>query len=104
MAESFVNTFWRDYESRMDLSDAPTVLAQLADAFEHFNEIHPHSSLKMKSPRQFRRQRDEQMRRAQLQQPALRRTIFRKVPIRTRSMRGSNRRCSKSMLDTTCLP
>jgi len=28
MAESFVNTFKRDYMSRMDLRDAPTVLAQ----------------------------------------------------------------------------
>jgi hypothetical protein len=27
----------RDYESRIDLSYAPTVLAQLAAAFEHFN-------------------------------------------------------------------
>jgi putative transposase len=56
MAESFVNTFKRDYVSRMDLSNAPTVLAQLAAAFEHYNEIHPHSRLKMKSPREFRRQ------------------------------------------------
>ena len=71
IAESFVNTFRRDYESRMDLSDAPTVLAQLPVAFEHFNEVHPHSSLKMRSPRQFRRHRVEQMRPAQLEQPAL---------------------------------
>ena len=47
----------RGYESRMDLADAPTVLAQLATAFEHFNEVHPHSSLMMRSPREFRRQR-----------------------------------------------
>jgi len=71
MAESFVNTFKRDYVSRMDLSDARTVLAQLPAAFEHFNEVHPHSSLKMKSPREFRRQRTEQLRRAHLEQPAL---------------------------------
>ena len=71
MAESFVNTFRRDYESRMDLADAPTVLAQLAAAFEHFNDVHPHSSLKMKSPREFRRQRAEQMRQAQLNETAL---------------------------------
>ena len=71
MAESFVNTFRRDYESRMDLTDAPTVLAQLAAAFEHFNDVHPHSSLKMRSPREFRKQRGEQMRHAQLTQPAL---------------------------------
>lgn len=44
VAESFVNTFKRDYMSRMDLRDSPTVLAQLPGAFEHFNEIHPHSS------------------------------------------------------------
>lgn len=54
MAESFVNTFKRDYISRMDLRDAATVLAQLPAAFEHFNEIHPHSSLQMMSPREFR--------------------------------------------------
>jgi len=71
MAESFVNTFKRDYVSRMDLSDARTVLAQLPAAFEHFNEVHPHSSLKMKSPREFRRQRVERLRRAQPEQPAL---------------------------------
>jgi transposase InsO family protein len=71
MAESFVNTFRRDYESRMDLTDAPTVLGQLAAAFEHFNDVHPHSSLKMRSPREFRRQRAEQMRHAQLGSPAL---------------------------------
>lgn len=57
MAESFVNTFRRDYVSRMDLVDAQTVMAQLPAAFEHFNEVHPHSALKMKSPREFRRLR-----------------------------------------------
>jgi transposase InsO family protein len=56
MAESFVNTFKRDYVSSMDHSNAKTVLAQLPDAFTHFNEIHPHSSLKWKSPRMFRRE------------------------------------------------
>jgi putative transposase len=71
MAQSFVNTFKRDYVSRMDLSDARTVLAQMPAAFEHFNEVHPHSSLKMKSPREFRRQRVERLRRAQPGEPAL---------------------------------
>lgn len=56
MAESFVNTFKRDYVARMDLRDAQTVLAQLPAAFKHFNEVHPHSSLEMRSPREFRRQ------------------------------------------------
>ena len=62
MAESFVNTFKRDYVSAMDRSNAEAVLAQLPDAFTHFNEVHPHSSLKWKSPRMFRR---ELVRRAQ---------------------------------------
>ena len=56
MAESFVNTFKRDYVSLMDRSNAEAVLAQLPDAFTHFNEVHPHSSLKWKSPRMFRRE------------------------------------------------
>ena len=62
MAERFFNTFKRDYVARMDLRDAQTVLAQLPAAFEHFNEVHPHSSLKMRSPREFRRQRAAQVR------------------------------------------
>ena len=56
MAESFVNTFKRDYVSQMDRSTAAAVLDQLPDAFEHFNEVHPHSALKWKSPRMFRRE------------------------------------------------
>jgi transposase InsO family protein len=71
MADSFVNTFKRDCVSRMDLCDARTALAQLPAAFERFNEMYPHSSLKMKSPRESRRQRVEQLRRAHLEQPAL---------------------------------
>jgi putative transposase len=55
MAESFVNTFKRDYVSQMDRSTAATVLAQLPNAFTHFNEVHPHSALKLKSPRMYRR-------------------------------------------------
>ncbi len=56
MAESFVNAFKRDYVAPMDLRDARTVLEQLPAVFEHFNEICPHSSLKMRLPRKFRRQ------------------------------------------------
>ncbi len=54
-------------ELRQEIADLPshgyrracglvTVVAQLPAAFEHFNEVHPHSSLKMRSPRGFRRQ------------------------------------------------
>ncbi|WP_439329915.1 integrase core domain-containing protein [Comamonas guangdongensis] len=46
------STFKRDYMSRMNLCDAPTVLAQSAEAFEHFNGIRPHSSLGMMSPKE----------------------------------------------------
>ena len=56
MAESFVNTLRRDYIGQMDLSSAKAVLAQLPAAFEHFNEVHPHSALKYKSPRMYRRE------------------------------------------------
>lgn len=41
MAETFVNTFKRDYVGTMDLSSGATVLAQLPEAFRHFNEVHP---------------------------------------------------------------
>jgi putative transposase len=55
MAEAFVKTFKRDYAARMDRSDAITVMRQLSAAFEHYNDVHPHSALKMLSPRMFRR-------------------------------------------------
>jgi putative transposase len=55
MAEAFVKTFKRDYAARMDRRDAITVMRQLQSAFEHYNEVHPHSALKMLSPRMFRR-------------------------------------------------
>ncbi len=55
MAESFVKTFKRDYVATMDRRDAKTVLLQLEAAFTHYNEVHPHSALRMLSPRMFRR-------------------------------------------------
>jgi putative transposase len=55
MAEAFVKTFKRDYVERMDRSNALTVMRQLSAAFEHYNDVHPHSALKMLSPRMFRR-------------------------------------------------
>lgn len=55
MAEAFVKTFKRDYVYVGDVSDAPTVLAQLPAWFRDYNENHPHKGLKMLSPRQFRR-------------------------------------------------
>lgn len=61
--ESFVNTFKRDYVSQMDRSSAAIVLRQMPAAFDHFNEIHPHSALGYKSPRMYRK---ELTRRAQI--------------------------------------
>lgn len=61
MAEAFVKTFKRDYVYVHDRPDAQTVLAQLPQWFEDYNEVHPHKALRLKSPREFIRS---------LQQPA----------------------------------
>ena len=55
MAESFVKTIKRDYIAFMPKPDAVTAVRNLAIAFEHYNEQHPHSALKYRSPREFRR-------------------------------------------------
>ncbi len=54
-AESFVKTMKRDYVTFMPKPDVATVVRNLAIAFEHYNEQHPHSALKYCSPREFRR-------------------------------------------------
>jgi len=56
MAESFVKTFKRDYVHMSSLRDAATVLDQLSVWFDDYNENHPHKGLRMKSPREYRRQ------------------------------------------------
>ena len=56
IAESFVKTFKRDYIYVNKLTDAATVIADLKSWFEDYNELHPHSGLKMKSPREYRRE------------------------------------------------
>jgi transposase InsO family protein len=58
MAESFVKTMKRDYVAFMPKPDAATAARNLAIAFEHYNEKHPHSALKYRSPREFRRRTD----------------------------------------------
>ena len=55
MAESFVKTHKGDYITHMPKPDAPTAMRNLAKAFEHHNEHHPHSALNYQSPREFRR-------------------------------------------------
>jgi len=54
MTERFVKRIKRDYVLRMPKSDASTALQNLAIAFDHHNESHPHSALKYCSPREFR--------------------------------------------------
>ena len=55
IAEAFVKTFKRDYVRINPLPDAATVLGQIAGWFHDYNENHPHSGLKWKSPREFRK-------------------------------------------------
>jgi len=55
MAEAFVKTFKRDYVWFGDLKDAKTVMSQLPQWFEDYNEKAPHKALKMLSPREFLR-------------------------------------------------
>lgn len=55
MAESFVKTMKRDYIRHMPKPDRATALRNLAIAFEHSNEEHPHSALNYRSPRELRR-------------------------------------------------
>ncbi|MEB0047542.1 MULTISPECIES: IS3 family transposase [unclassified Pseudomonas] len=55
MAESFVKTIKRDYVAHMPKPDRETALRNLAIAFEHYNEQHPHSALNYRSPKEFRR-------------------------------------------------
>ncbi|ENB6578925.1 IS3 family transposase [Escherichia coli] len=57
MAESFVKTMKRDYISIMPKPDGLTVVKNLAEAFEHYNEWHPHSALGYRSPREYLRRR-----------------------------------------------
>ncbi|MBL1804267.1 IS3 family transposase [Klebsiella pneumoniae] len=57
MAESFVKTMKRDYISIMSKPDGLTAVKNLAEAFEHYNEWHPHSALGYRSPREYLRRR-----------------------------------------------
>ncbi len=55
MAESLVKTMKRDYVVHMPKPDVAIARRNLAIAFEHYNEQYPHSALKYRSPREFRR-------------------------------------------------
>ena len=55
ISEAFVKTFKRDYVRVHPLPDARTALSLIAGWIEDYNEIHPHSGLNMRSPREHRR-------------------------------------------------
>ena len=53
ISEAFVKTLKRDYVQVTPLPDAQTVLGLIGAWIEGYNENHPHSGLKMRSPREF---------------------------------------------------
>ena len=53
ISEAFVNTLKRDYVNITPLPDAATVLGLISGWFEDYNDNHPHSGLKMRSPREY---------------------------------------------------
>ncbi|WDZ80944.1 IS3 family transposase (plasmid) [Ensifer adhaerens] len=53
MSEAFVKTLKRDYIRISPIPDADTALRNIDGWIEDYNEIHPHSALKMASPREF---------------------------------------------------
>ncbi|SDY53665.1 Integrase core domain-containing protein [Citreimonas salinaria] len=53
ISEAFVKTLKRDYVHVTPLPDAATVLELIAGWFEDYNDNHPHSGLKVRSPRDF---------------------------------------------------
>jgi putative transposase len=53
MSEAFVKSFKRDYLRIDPVPDAPTALRQIAGSLTDYNETHPHSALRMRSPREF---------------------------------------------------
>ena len=48
-----MRTLRRDYAKLAILPDAETAIGLLPDWFEDYNTVHPHSGLKMLSPREF---------------------------------------------------
>jgi len=53
MAEAFVRTLKRDYVRVNPRPNARAVIDQLPSWFNHYNEVHPHSALGYRSPREF---------------------------------------------------
>ena len=59
VSEAFVKTLKRDYASIQARPDAATVLQMLPSWIEDYNDNHPHSGLRMRSPREFIRSQSQ---------------------------------------------
>lgn len=57
MSEPFIKTLKRDYARVTVLPDADAILTLLPLWIENYCEVHPHSGLKFRSPREFIRLR-----------------------------------------------
>jgi putative transposase len=55
-SNGMAETFKRDYVQLNDITDARAVMEKLPLWLEDYNEYHPHKGLKMKSPREHRRE------------------------------------------------
>jgi transposase InsO family protein len=55
MSKAFVKTLKRNYASTVNVPDADTILALLPQWIDDYCEVHPHSGLKYRSPREFLR-------------------------------------------------
>ena len=53
VSEAFVHTLKRDYVQVTPLPDARTALGLIGTWFDDYNNHHPHSGLRMRSPREF---------------------------------------------------
>ena len=53
ISEAFVHTLKTDYVQITLLPDAASALALIGIWFEDYNDNHPHSGLRMRSPREF---------------------------------------------------
>lgn len=53
IAEAFIKTLKRDYVHVTPLPDAETVLGRIGEWIDDYNNNHPNSGLKMRSPREF---------------------------------------------------
>ncbi len=59
VAEAFVKTFKRDYVRVNPIPNAATTIAAVADWIADYNEIHPHSRLAYRSPREYIREQSQ---------------------------------------------